>query len=163
MRINRRRARLAGPPVARPPLVRPLTDALRGLAAAGALLAATVHLDQYAAGFGGIPTIGPLFMLDFVGGLVLGVWLLVHRHWLPTFLAAGYGGVTVLAYWISVVHGLFGVHETVGGWAVVLAEIAEYAALVFGLSAAYLLWRERSARGVVPDAVRPGRVTATGR
>jgi hypothetical protein len=162
MRINRRHARLAGFPAVWL-LARPFTDALRGLAAAGVLLAATVHLDQYAAGFSGIPTIGPLFLLDFVGGLVLGVWMLVHRHWLPTFLAAGYGGVTVLAYWVSVVHGLFGVHETVGGWAVVLAETAEYAALVFGLSAAYLLWRERAPRTALPGAPRSGRVTATGR
>ncbi|HEY6932372.1 MAG TPA: hypothetical protein VI452_03165 [Marmoricola sp.] len=113
-----------------------INDILRGLTAAAVLLSGVVHLDQWAAGFRDAAVIGPLFLLNFAGGLVLGIGVLVWRHWLPALLAVGYGAVTVIAFWIAVVHGLFGVHETPGGWAEVLAQSAEYAAVLFGLGAA---------------------------
>jgi len=123
-----------------------LIDALRGLTAAAVLLAAVVHLDLYEQGFRDIATIGPLFLLDFAAGLVLGVTVLVWRHWLPVLLAAGFGAATVAAYWISVTRGLFGVREVTGGWAEIVAETAEYAAVVFGMSAAVLLRPQRARR-----------------
>ena len=123
-----------------------ITDALRGLAAAGAMLAATVHLDLYEEGYRHIPTIGPLFLVNVIAGLVLGVGVVVWRHWLPVFLTAGFGAVTVIFYWISVVHGLFGVKEVTDGWPEIAAEIAEYAAFAFGLAAAVLLFLEAYAR-----------------
>ena len=124
-------------------------DVLRGLAAAGVLLAAVVHLDLWASGFRDIQTIGPLFMVDAVAGIVLGVGVLVWRHWLPALLAAGFGAATVGAYWISVVHGLFGVKETTSGWSENLAEGAEYAVLAFGLAAALLLFSGRRLRTTI--------------
>lgn len=130
-----------------------LIDALRGLTAAGVLLAAVIHLDLYEQGFRDIATIGRLFVLDFVAGIVLGVAVLVWRHWIPALLAAGFGGATVLAYWISVVHGLFGVKEVTGGWAEILAETAEYSALLFGLAAAALL--RQQARTASDSVLRP--------
>lgn len=115
----------------------------RGLAAAGVLLSAVVHLDLWdLQRFRDIPTIGPLFFLNVVGGLLIGVAMLVWRHWLPMLAAAGFGAATVAAFWISVVHGLFGLKETPTGSSQVLAEIAEYVAVVFGLIAAALLWNE---------------------
>jgi hypothetical protein len=130
-------------------------DALRGLASAGVLLSAVLHLDLYEQGFRHIATIGPLFLLSFTGGLVLGVTVVVWRLWLPALLAAGFGAVTVRASWISVVHDLFGVKEVSNGWAQILAETAEYAAVAFGLTAALLLWqRPRRQRAVHPPAGR---------
>lgn len=123
-------------------------DTSRGMAAAGVLLSAVVHLDLWQQGFRDIHTIGPLFLLNAVGGLVIGVALLVWRHWLPALAAVGFGAATVVAFWISVAHGLFGVKETATGVLEVLAELAEYAAVCFGLAAAALLWqaiRERAA------------------
>lgn len=46
----------------------------------------------------------------------------------------------------AVVHGLFGVRETTTGILEVLAELAEYAAVCFGLAAAALLWRAKRER-----------------
>jgi hypothetical protein len=116
-----------------------IIDVSRGLAAAGVFLAAVVHLDLWVQGFRSISTIGPLFMLNFVAGMIIGIGLLVWRHWLPALAAAGFGAATVTAFWISVVHGLFGVKETTSGSSEILAEIAEYSAIVFGLAVVVML------------------------
>jgi hypothetical protein len=124
-----------------------VVDASRGLAAAGVLLSAVVHLDLYQLeGFKQVGTIGPLFLLNGLGGIVLGVLVTSWRHWLPALGAAGFGAITVIFFWISVVHGLFGLKEQATGASEVLAEIAEYAAIVFGLVAAAGLWHGRAVR-----------------
>jgi hypothetical protein len=82
-----------------------------------------------------------LFLLNVVAGLVIGVGVLVWRHWLPAVAAVGFGAATVVAFWISVLRGLFGVKEVATGTPEVLAEVADYAAVVFGLAAAALLWQ----------------------
>jgi hypothetical protein len=117
-------------------------DTSRGLAAAGVFLAAVVHLDLWVQGFRSIATIGPLFLLNFVAGMIIGVGVLVWRHWLPALAAAGFAAVTVAAFWISVVHGLFGVKETTNGSSEILAEIAEYSAVAFALVAAVILFQK---------------------
>ncbi len=116
-----------------------LIDTSRGLTAAGVFLAAVVHLDLWVQGFRSIATIGPLFMLNFVAGMIIGVGVLVWRHWLPALLAAGFGAATVVAFWISVIHGLFGVKETATGSSEILAEAAEYSAVAFGLTVVLVL------------------------
>jgi hypothetical protein len=131
-------------------------DTSRGLAAAGVFLAAVVHLDLWVQGFRSIATIGPLFMLDFVAGMIIGVGVLVWRHWLPALAAAGFGTATVVAFWISVVHGLFGVKETTNGSPELLAEIAEYSAVAFGLGVAVMLFWQRKSDTQPP--LHPARV-----
>lgn len=116
-----------------------IIDTSRGLAAAGVYLAAVVHLDLWEQGFRSIATIGPLFMLDFVAGMIIGTGVLVWRHWLPALAAAGFGAATVIAFWISVIRGLFGVKETATGSSEVLAQVAEYGAVAFGAVAVLLL------------------------
>ena len=116
-----------------------LIDTSRGLTAAGVFLAAVVHLDLWVQGFRSIATIGPLFMLNFVAGMIIGVGVLVWRHWLPALLAAGFGAATVVAFWISVIHGLFGVKETATGSSEILAEAAEYSVVAFGLTVVLML------------------------
>lgn len=50
----------------------------RGLGAIGLLVMGGVHLEQYVfAYFSEVPTIGSLFLLNFVGGTVLGLALLI--------------------------------------------------------------------------------------
>jgi hypothetical protein len=132
-------------------------DASRGLTAAGVLLSAVVHLDLWALqGFRDIATIGPLFLLNAIGGIALGTVIVCWRHWLPALAGAGFGVATVGAFWISVVHGLFGLKEQAGGSSAVLAETAEYVAIVFGLIAAAALWTERHrVRQASSPAARP--------
>jgi len=136
---------------------RPLLEALRGLTAAGVITSAVVHLDLYGAGFSSISVIGPLFLLNAIAGLVLGLGVLVWRHWAPALLCAGFGAVTAAAYWWSVLFGLFGVREVTGGWSVILAEIAEYLAVACGLAVTgMLLAHRRATRPPAPAVQRMG-------
>jgi hypothetical protein len=64
-------------------------DTSRRLAAAGVLPSAVVHLDPRQQRFRDIHTIGPLFVLNVIAGLVIGLALLVWRHWLPAVAAVG--------------------------------------------------------------------------
>ena len=126
-----------------------LIDVLRGLAAAGVLLSAAVHLVLYFPpnDFKTISTIGPLFLLNGLGGIVLGILITSWRHWLPALGAAGFGAITVIFFWISVERPLFGFQEpSATGATQMLAQIAEYAAVVFGTLTAAGLWREWAAR-----------------
>jgi hypothetical protein len=120
--------------------------AFRAVAAAGVLLSADVHLELWATGFKEIDTIGPLFMLNAIGGFVIGVAVLVWRHWLTLFLAAGFGVATLVAFYISATVGLFGLQETLGGVQQVTAEIAEYVAIAGAIAAFAAEWPRRPAR-----------------
>jgi hypothetical protein len=129
-------------------------DIARGLAAAGVLLSAEVHLDLWdLQGYRHIHVIGPLFLLNAVSGLTIGVVVLVWRHWLAALAAAGFGAATFAAFWVSVTVGLFGFTESPTGSAQILAEIAEIVAVVFGLLAAIWTGPRRPTRtaGGGPD------------
>lgn len=109
------------------------TEVLRGLAAAGVLLSADIHLELWMQGFSQIAVIGPLFLLNAIGGLLIALALLVWRHWLPALAAVGFGAATLAAFLISATAGLFGVHETFSGTSRQLALGAEILVIVCGL------------------------------
>lgn len=110
--------------------------ALRGLAAAGVLLSAVVHLELWAAeGYRDIEVIGPSFLLNAVAGLAIGLALLTWMHWLPPVAAIGFGLATLAAFVISTTVGLFGVHETWSGAPQILSAVSEAMAVVFGAAA----------------------------
>lgn len=118
------------------------TDLARGLAAAGVLVSAEVHFNLwYADGFADIAGIGPMFLLNAVGGLTIGLVVLCWRHWLPALAAAGFGVLSLGAFALSVTVGLFGLKEVASGAPQLLAGVAEAVCAVFGLVAAVLLWR----------------------
>ena len=87
------------------------------LAAAGVLVSAAVHLRLWFDGFRDQHMVGPAFMLNAIAGAVIGVLLLTWRHWVPPFLAVGFGASTLGAFVISTTVGLYGVHEVwTGGY-----------------------------------------------
>ena len=108
---------------------------LRVLTAAGVLVSAAVHLKLWFDGFRDIHVIGPSFLLNAVAGAVIAVLLLAWRHWVPLFLAVGFGAATLGAFLVSATVGLFGVHEVWTGGPVLTAAVSEVAAIVFGLAA----------------------------
>ena len=121
---------------------------MRILAALAVLVSAYVHLKLWFDGFRDLDKIGPAFMANAVGGVVIAVMLVAWRHWIPPLLTVGFGVSTLGAFLISATRGLFGLHEQWVGWAVWTAAASEVVAIVVG---AYLLWQEWQARSVTPS------------
>ena len=105
---------------------------MRLLAAAAVLVSAAVHLYLWFDGMREADVVGPAFMLNAVGGAVIALLLVVWRHWIPPFLALGFGLSTLTAFVIAASVGLFGVEESWTGWAVWTAAVAEMVAIVTG-------------------------------
>jgi hypothetical protein len=138
---------------------------------AGALcLAGTafVHLHLHDHGYGSIPTIGPLFMLQAIVGLALAVLVACWHRWFVAaagalFLLATAGG---LLY--SVWFGLFGFSDSLGAPYAGMSLVLEFAGAVVLTAAAVALalldrragslWRLRVRR---EPATRAGGAPAT--
>ena len=111
------------------------------LRVAGAMLlsvSAGIHLDLYLTGYRTIPTIGWLFMLQFVGGLTLAIAVLVTHSRLAVSASAAFALSTLSAYLLAVWVGLFGFREvrTRAGIAAGLIEVAAFATLALAAAAA---------------------------
>lgn len=120
-------------------------NVVRGVTVAAVLLSADVHLALYFAGFADIPAIGPLFMVNTVAGIVIGVAMLVWRHWLPTFLAFGFNAVSLAALYVSATVGLFGFRETGAGSQQTISVFAEVVGLVGAVVLLVLRWQHARA------------------
>ena len=125
---------------------------LRVLIAVCVVVSAVVHLYLWQDGMKTLDVVGPAFLLNGIGGLVLGVLVLVWRHWLPLLGAVGFGVATLTAFLISTTPGgFFGVHEQWVGWAVWASAISEIGAIVLGIAA--LLAERRVSAPVGPTSV----------
>jgi hypothetical protein len=128
--------------------------ALRAIGALAALVSAGVHLYLWFDGYSDLNVVGPAFLLNAVGGVVIAALLLFWRHWIPLFLLFGFGVLTLGAFITSTTVGLFGVHEQWVGWQVWAAAIAEAVAiLVAPVAAAREGYLSRRARREVPGRV----------
>jgi hypothetical protein len=105
---------------------------MRYLAAAAVLVSAAVHLYLWSDGMRDADVVGPAFLLNAVGGAAIAVLLVTWRHWVPAFLAVGFGLSTLTAFLLAATVGLFGVEEGWTGWAVWTAATAEVVAVVAG-------------------------------
>ena len=103
---------------------------LRFLGAAALFVSAAVHLIEW---FSGVrnQSVGPLFLVNVVAGLVIAVLLLRWRHWIPAFLTLGFGAATLGAF-LSTTVGLLGVHSSWQGFYVYAAAVAEIVCIVVG-------------------------------
>ncbi len=128
-----------------PPLHRAGHWALLALRAAGALALiamGALHLQQYYdAGYSAIPTIGTLFVLNFVGGVALGLPLLLPVERLPgragaiavpllAFTGAAMAATAFAFLLISQQTPLFGWLETAKTSAITVALVSEAIATV---------------------------------
>jgi hypothetical protein len=114
--------------------------------AAGVLATGADHLDEYAAnGFSTVPTIGTLFLLNFIAATVVGAGLLlplkrITRHFAdPVRMLLALSGIAIAAssligLWISESSSLFGFTDYGFRPTIVAALVAEGAAIV-GLTA----------------------------
>ena len=116
--------------------------ALRAIGALALLAMAALHLQQYYdAGYSAIPTIGTLFVLDFVGGVALGLALLLPVERLPgragaiavpllAFTGAAMAATSFAFLLISQQTPLFGWLETAKTSAITVALVSEAVATV---------------------------------
>ena len=101
-------------------------------------VSAGIHLDLYVTGYRSIPTIGWLFLVQFVGGLTLAIAVLVTHSRLAVAASAAFALSTLSAYLLAVWIGLFGFKEvrTRAGIAAGLIEVAAFATLALAAAAA---------------------------
>lgn len=115
----------------------------RALAAAAVLLSAVIHLELWVQGVRILDVLGPAFLLNAIGGLVVAVALLLWRHWAPLVAAMVFGVATLGAFLLSMNVGIFGIEGQVWTTASVLAAVAEVTAV---LMAGIALGAERRRR-----------------
>lgn len=111
-----------------------VAEVLRGLVVTGVLMSAVVHLELWAQGVAEVPVIGPLFLLNAVAGIVLGLVVPIWRHWIPVATACVFNAATLLAFALAVTVGLFGSREVAAGVPQLLAGMAEMVSLLCGLT-----------------------------
>lgn len=120
-----------------------VTHAFRYLGALAVLVTGLDHIEEYAFnGYSTVPTIGPLFLLNFVGAIVIAVGLIapirrVTGRYTDAVLAVfAVGGIglaagSLVGLFVSETSGLFGFVEHGYRPAIVVAIVAEVAAIVF--------------------------------
>jgi len=87
------------------------------------------HLWQ-SGGYREIPTIGPLFLIQSIAGLVLGLVVIAVRRVWAAILGIGFAASTMIGFFISVEHGLFGFKDSSSAPFAHLALIVEIATMV---------------------------------
>jgi integral membrane sensor domain MASE1 len=120
------------------------------LGSAGVLATGAVHLDEYAAnGFSTVPTIGTLFLMNFIAASLVGVGLLLPLRRIAPHLAdplrillalsgIGLAATSLIALWISESSSLFGFTDHGFRPTIIAAILAEATAIV-GLTAYLVL------------------------
>lgn len=106
------------------------TMLLRVLIAVCVVVSAVVHLILWAEGMRTVDVVGPAFLVNGVGGIILGIVVLAWRHPLPLVGAIAFGIGTLGAFIVSTTPGgFFGVHETWNGLPQQLSAISEIGAI----------------------------------
>ena len=131
------------------------------LGAAGVLATGADHLYEYWANqFSTVPTIGTLFLLNFISATVVGLALLLplrrlvprHADALRALLAAGgigIGAASLIALWISETSSLFGFTDS-GFRPTIIAAIVSESVAVVALTAYLALAGLHLPRRLVP-------------
>ena len=120
-----------------------IAGASRYLGALAVLVTGVAHLEQYAVDdYSSVPTIGTLFLLNFIAAVVIAVGLIVPLRRVAgryasavraAFAVCGIalGVLSLVALFVSEGSGLFGFVEHGYRMAIVVAIVAEAAAVVF--------------------------------
>ena len=130
------------------------------IGALAVLATGLVHLQEYSSdGYSAIPTIGTLFLLNFIGATIVGLGLLFpvklitrFAGMIRTLLAlAGIGiaASSLVALWISEQSSLFGFGERGYGPTIVQAIVAEGVAVLSLSVYLGLTWIRRASPGAL--------------
>lgn len=106
------------------------------------VVSAVVHFHLWDSdGYNRIPTIGPLFLMQAIVGVLLALATSIWRHWLLAAAEAGFALATLGGFLISVNFGLFGWQDTYSAPFASLTLYVEVAATAALIGAdALLLW-----------------------
>lgn len=110
----------------------PLQAQVGRFAGASLLVASgAVHLDLYLTSYHAVPTIGPLFVLQFAAALAIGLAVMASASPLPAIAGALFALSTLGGYILSLWVGLFGFREvrTAAGIVAGALEVAAFIAL----------------------------------
>lgn len=107
----------------------------RTVGALAAIVSAVVHLYLWFDGVKDQGTVGALFVVNVVAGLVIAGLLLTWHHWVPFLLLIGFGATTLVAFLIAVNGELFGIH-TGWSWYAWVAAASEVLAVLAGFRGA---------------------------
>ena len=107
---------------------------LRYAAALAVLASVAIHLTLWFQGMRSVHVIGPAFLLNALGGMVIAVLLARWRHPGAGALAACFGMATLGAFTLASTIGLFGDHESWEGFSVFAAAAVEILAVLLGLA-----------------------------
>jgi hypothetical protein len=142
IRLLLKRPGALGSPVAH------LVVSLLALAGAAALVwSAVIHFELWADGFRDIPTIGPLFLAQGVGSIVLALLVVIFRRLALLVAGAVTLAATSVGLLLTVHVGLFNYHETLAAPYAVLSLWVEFTGAAVLLVGAVLLAVAPSAAG----------------
>jgi len=102
---------------------------IRVIGALAALVSAVVHLYLWFDGVKDQGTVGALFVVNVIAGVVIAALLVKWRSWEPFFLLLGFGIATLGAFLIAETVGLFGI-KTDWSWYAWLAAVSEIVAIL---------------------------------
>jgi hypothetical protein len=71
-----------------------------------------IHFHLWREEYRHIPTIGPLFLFQSIAGLVLGLLVIALRRVWTAIVGLGFAAATLVGFFISVEHGLFGFQDS---------------------------------------------------
>ena len=113
---------------------------LVAVGAATIMASAVVHLYLWGKedGYRAVPTVGALFVIQGISGLLLGPVMLVFRRVVTDAVGAAYMAMSLGALYLSINGGLFGFDETLNAPWVKFSLVDETIGLVACLSAAVI-------------------------
>jgi hypothetical protein len=126
---------------------------------AGAVLVASsglIHLYLWADGYRNIATIGPLFLVQGIGGLLLAVTLVAYPRVLTAGAAAAYLLATIAGLAVSATYGLFGFMDTLAAPLANTSLIVESVGAVLLILGGVLLSPTTQADLAGPTRIRSG-------
>jgi hypothetical protein len=115
-----------------------VVSALAWIGALLLVLSAIIHLHLWSQGYQHIPTIGPLFLIQGIVGIVLAITVAVSRHLVALVVGALFAIGTIGGLLLSVNVGLFGFRDSLSAPYATLSLIFEAGAFVVLVGAAVL-------------------------
>jgi hypothetical protein len=128
----------------------PVVSVFAWIGAVLLVASAVIHLHLWSQGYQHISTIGPLFLIQGIAGIIIAIGVAVFRRFVVLTGAAIFAIGTIGGLLISVYVGLFGFQDSLSApfaTASLVIEAVAFVALVSAASLTLVLHRETLMRG----------------